>query len=327
MKPIQEGAPLRKRLASIGAVVALVAAGFAAVGSAAALPSPSETLGPANYNASSWLNDTDAPANIVNVGGTLYATTSVGGGGNPWTRWQGTTVDNMGSPQAVTRSGFPAGIGFWLTNVWIQPSSGTWYGIAHAEYNLANGQFARETGIATSTNLGLTWTWQGWIVTTDTSFTAPPGAPAGSYSFGAADGRLVVDSANGYIYYIYATGYRNPVNQGSQQSEYMSYGAARCAVANIASTNCWTKWYSGSFSQPGIGGHDGNIMPFTGIIHYGDPAGQFSYEDTPAVTYSTALGKFIAIGHDWISTATSMATQNWTNPVTITGGTAIDNCW
>ncbi|MCS0499881.1 hypothetical protein [Protaetiibacter mangrovi] len=328
MKWNREGGRLRRRIASAAAVAALIAGAAVAAGPASALPSPSETLGPANFTGSSWLNLTDAPANIVKVGSTLYAMTSEGGS-QRWDRWQGTTVDNMGSNQLATRSGFPTNLNYawWLTNVWIQPGTGTWYGIVHSEFNLPNGNYARQVGLATSSNLGLTWNWAGWILTQDASFVAPAGAPAGSYTFGVGDQRLVVDTAGGYFYLFYATGYRDPVNHSSQQSKYMHYNAARCPIANIATTTCWTKWYGSSFSEAGIGGHDGTVMPFTGIIHYGDPAGQFSYEDTPAFTYSTALNKFIAMGHDWISTTTDLTNQAWSSPVTLTGGTATDNCW
>ena len=101
MKQVGEIDPLRRWIAAAVAVVALTFGGITVGSPASALPGPAETLGAANFGGAAWLNNTDAPANIVKVGGTLYALTSEGAS-QQWTRYQGTNVDNMGTPTSAT---------------------------------------------------------------------------------------------------------------------------------------------------------------------------------------------------------------------------------
>jgi hypothetical protein len=68
-------------------------------------------------------------------------------------------------------------------------------------------------------------------------------------------------------------------------------------------------------------------MSFTGQFVPSTYTGEFNYNDVPLFTYDSYLGKFVAMGHNWVSTASDLSSQNWTSPVEITGGTSSAQCY
>jgi hypothetical protein len=182
----------------------------------------------------------------------------------------------------------------------------------HAEYDYESDGHVRRIVLAESTNLGASWTDVGDIVTPDDDYSPPV---EGAVDIGDGDQRLAIDSSGGYFYLFYWTGYY------TSSTTVIWENVARCPISDAMAPGCWTKWYDGSFSQAGLGGHDGQIMSW-----FTPGSGNYDYYSGPFVTYDTYLGEFIAIGHNWISTATSLSTENWTQPVAITGGLSAVQC-
>ena len=297
-------------------LAALVSTALGA-GPATALPTPAETFGP--MVTSAWANYTDVPPATVKVGSTYYAIISQGGG--TWQRYTGSSIDGLAFSNNADYSSFPrphSDDAYWMSDIWVNPSDGYWYGVVHAEYNYNSSGHTRRILLAKSTDQGSTWSDQGDIVTPDSSFSPPV---SGASDYGDGDQRLVIDTSGGYFYVFYWAGYY------TSSALTVRINVARCPISSGMAPGCWTKWNSGSFSQSGLGGHDGQIMSFTGQFVPTTPTGEFNYNDVPLFTYDSYLGEFIAMGHDWMSTATNLGTESWTNPVELTGGTSTDHCW
>ena len=94
-----------------------------------------------------------------------------------------------------------------------------------------------------------------------------------------------------------------------------SDGLIRVARASLGESGelAFTKWYRGSFSQPGIGGLDSAVLPATGCT---------GRQGSSQISYNDALGLYLFTfgctgqtqGAWYYSTATSLDFQNWTAP-------------
>lgn len=303
-------APQSRVRAAIVAVA--LAAGVLFAGPAAAGPESSLAVDPAVRVP--FLDWADMAVPIVKDGSTIYTVSSIGS--DYWQRYGGPTLDTMTQLPDANHSAFgnvhPGGDYYWMGDIWRDPADGAWYGVVHAEYNFGV-DHSRRLLLGKSTDKGATWSNLGDILTPDVNYTPPvPGA----LDIGGGDQRLVVDNANGYFYIFYIGGYVVP---GSPSVVHPHISVARSPISAKMAPGTWTKWYNGSFSQPALGGHDGIVMPFT----EGD---DYNYRDVPLFSYSSYLGKFIAMGHNWIATADNMATQNWSGPQPLAGGLASSQC-
>jgi len=102
-------------------------------------------------------------------------------------------------------------------------------------------------------------------------------------------------------------------------------GLLRIARANLAEVLSplvhFHKWDNGSFSQPGIGGSDTGFLPSRGC-----PTG---FQTMADLSWNEYLNQFLlvyvcaslpqGVGAWYYSTATSLAQQDWTPPVLVTG--------
>jgi len=57
------------------------------------------------------------------------------------------------------------------------------------------------------------------------------------------------------------------------------------------------------------------------------PGGLTAASSIPMLTYDSGSGEFVAIGNGSISTATDLASQDWSAPTTVTGALSAANCW
>ena len=116
---------------------------------------------------------------------------------------------------------------------------------------------------------------------------------------------------NPYVYVVYE--YRSTSGTGG------SGGVIRVARARLGSDSLsFEKWYSGSFSQTGVGGSDTAVLPSTGC-----PGGTGV---NPEISYNDDLGMYLMIyacpsgptgarvGAWYYSTATSLDLEDWTTP-------------
>jgi hypothetical protein len=109
-------------------------------------------------------------------------------------------------------------------------------------------------------------------------------------------------------------------------------GYLRVARANLDERPVtFTKWYNGSFSQPGLGGSDSGVTPTRGCEMTGNTG---EYQIAGQISYNTAINQhlltFVCVQSmgtpatpyqaGWYySTASSLEQQNWTTPQLITG--------
>ena len=307
--------------------LAALTTGLARAGAAPSNPA-AETVGP--MVTTPWLDDADITPAIVNDGGEYYAIVS--DGNYVWHRWAGTSIDAMSelgiadySSVRQQQEGVNKDDREWLSDIWIDPSTGVWYGFVHVEYDYTSTTAGAQIGhtrrvvLARSTDQGATWQIVSDILTQGP---LPSSAPAGAVEFGDGDQRLVVDSTNGYLYLFYTTGYYLPTQTWSSGNPVTWISVARCPMADIATPSCWVKW-SGSFTPgtPGLGGADvpASTSPMRG--------GLTAASSIPMFTHDIASGEFVAIGNGAISKATDLGAENWTVPTAITGALSTDRCW
>lgn len=225
-----------------------------------------------------------------------------------WRRYKGTSMDNLErQPDGVLDSSFVKTHGddhFWICGLWIDPNTGTWYTTVHTEFNYNYTPVrtcVRNIKLATSTDKGATWHNAGEIITSDEP-TLKDECPGKYMSFGSADQKMFVDPNSGYIYCYYM----NAWVEKSTNLMFKTEHVARSPISAKMAPGSWTKWYNGAWSQPAMGGHDSPLFasPCTATF----------------VFYNTYLNKYVALGmkkdsnDGFISTCTSLASQNWTQP-------------
>ena len=161
-----------------------------------------------------------------------------------------------------------------LMGVWVDPDTGDWYGLVHNEFTpepFGDNSFAHYDAIdvAVSHNQGKVWTITGHALTSPYSTTRGDSAafPNGTFDYGDGDPRLFVDAASGYFYVQYDS--RIVPKAGTAGSADDLAHVARAPMSAKMATGSWTKWYDGSWSQPGIGGLETNLVPAT----TSDPSG------------------------------------------------------
>src|SRR5260370_32770583 len=181
----------------------------------------------ATDTAAKLFNNSDNDVGIVQTSSGLWVQAS-GTFGSPdyceysteWDRYKGTTMDNLvQQPNSVLDSSFTQPNGddkYWSSGVW-QDARGIWYTPVHVEYSYGvkpnqsctYPDHKRRIGLATSTDQGAHWHYQGDILTYDPNLPKPNPI---YYNFGDGDLRLFVDSAAGYFYIYYLTGWTDPIH-------------------------------------------------------------------------------------------------------------------
>lgn len=158
-----------------------------------------------------------------------------------------------------------------VVGVWVDPGTGTWYGVVNDEYDFnpwgASTQTQNQrigTGIhgnriltASSSDKGQTWSYGGEIITSPYLGNDSEDAssqPGKTWNYGVAGCRLFVDYATGYFYVVYNT-------QIKFKPNYTTFAywpaVARAPISGKMAPGTWNKWDGGTWTQPGIGGYEG----------------------------------------------------------------------
>ncbi|MFI6318249.1 RICIN domain-containing protein [Nonomuraea sp. NPDC050556] len=175
-----------------------------------------------------------------------------------------------------------------LVGVWVDPDTGDWYGLVHNEFTpqpFGDGLHYDSLDYAVSTNQGKVWTIKGHAITSPYSTKRNDTAafPNQTYDYGDGDPRLYVDTASGYFYVYYGSRIIPKGGVGGSNG-----GLAHVARAPMSGKMAsWTKFYNGSFSQPGVGGKESNLVPggFTPV------GSDYSPANTGTVDQQVAAGK------------------------------------
>jgi hypothetical protein len=168
-----------------------------------------------------------------------------------------------------------------VVGVWVDPASGTWHAILNDEYQfdpwgvtgptsttaqkIATGLHNDRILLATSRDQGKSWQYAGPALTSawdDDQVVDSTSSPGTTYPFGDSGCRLFVDYSTGYFYITYNVKiYKKPYASTVASWTEM----ARAPIGGGMASGTWQKWYDGSWSQPGVGGIDGNVGSVGGL--------------------------------------------------------------
>ena len=158
-----------------------------------------------------------------------------------------------------------------VVGVWVDPGSGTWYGVVNDEYDfnpwgsstqtqnqrIGTGIHGNRILTASSGDKGQTWNYGGEIITSPYLGNDSEDAssqPGKTWNYGVAGCRLFVDYATGYFYVVYNT-------QIKFKPNYTTFAywpaVARAPISGKMAPGTWNKWDGGTWTQPGVGGYEG----------------------------------------------------------------------
>lgn len=212
----------------------------------------------------------------------------------------------------------------WFANLWIDPDTGVWYTLVHTEFNYGHSDayfkdHFRKIGVATSTDYGAHWHYEGDIITSDHATDSSDSFSGEYVDAGAGDPLLFVDDEYFYVSYCHIWNKKNAyVVEEDENNRILSTRMVRCRREDKMAPGSWQKWYDpdgdgqGEWSEPGLGGRDSDVLPAT----------ELSY---PLVlTYSTAIERYILISkgptqmddmHLVMTTCTDLSKQDWSAPI------------
>lgn len=336
---------LRNRFGAALAAAAFVVTGAAVNAPPASAADPTYTV--AVGATGSWTHPDDTPAYpYTDKDGTFYyqQAHSLYGASDSraWTFYTGTDLDTATRSATVSDAGTnadttalcdssptgtgatfpPSGSGYSQSNfcdlagVWVDPDSGDWYGLVHNEFTpqpFGDSSHFDAIDYAVSTDQGKHWTIKGHALTSpySTKRGDTTAFPQQTYSYGDGDQRLYVDTASGYFYVFYGS---RLIDKNGGWKAFYSH-VARAPLSGRMASGTWQKWYGGSWSQPGVGGRESNMVPvtatdttgYTPTIKEYDPATTGSVDQQVAagtapatsplfvmdITYNAYLGLYI----------------------------------
>ncbi len=211
----------------------------------------------------------------------------------PVFRFKGTNIENA-TRQPDGTANFPLRAPYILGGVWYDEAQKRLYAPMHCEQEGYAGMVLREIHLASSTDKGLTWKYEGRLLTRD-----DPGQPARSgpafsglsWDGGDGDHILYVDRRGGYIY-LFTNHYLWPKTQ-APAGGLLRHHVARCAIRDKMAPGKWWKFYNGQWSQPGVGG-------------------KASYVNGYCVTYNTYLKKYVSFNYiGGLSVCSDLGKQDW----------------
>jgi hypothetical protein len=147
------------------------------------------------------------------------------------------------------------------------------------------------TGLAKSTDEGVTWTDLGFIITANVTF--KPGAPPNVNEFDSGLGNLVPDPTGEYFYYFFPDKVSKGGFDGSDLTFFSVVRVPMDALLHAAFDSdspqplpSFEKYYQGNWDQPGLGGLSTSVLNPQSIA--GDPV----------VIWNEAIKRYVVIFDD-----------------------------
>ena len=198
-----------------------------------------------------------------------------------------------------------------LGGMWYDASDKKLYAPMHCETPGYAGNIHRQIHLATSTDKGRSWHYEGAIVTRDDPKQPPRTGPdfSGLYwDGGDGDFYTYVDARAGYLY-LYTNHYTFP-KTAVKAASFCRHHVARCEIGDKMAPGKWKKFYNGSWSEPGLGG-------------------KASWVDAYCVMYNTYLKKYISFNYgNSLSFCSDLSKQDWTPNIRIPGRSwGCDGLW
>ncbi|WP_328296461.1 RICIN domain-containing protein [Streptomyces sp. NBC_00435] len=181
-----------------------------------------------------------------------------------------------------------------LIGVWVDADTGDWYGLVHNEFTISpfkTGLHYDGIDYAVSKDQGKTWSIKDHVITSpySTKRGDTTAFPKDTYSYGDGDPRLYVDTASGYFYVYY--GSRVVDKSGGWRAFYGH--VARAPISDKMARPSWRKWYGGTWTEPGTGGKESNMVPVdaSNTTGYTPVAKEYSPANSGNASAQIAAGK------------------------------------
>lgn len=222
--------------------------------------------------------------------------------------WSGTDINNL--YPTVEMNGLTANAhydrgriydayGWWPFSLWSD-NDGTWYSYMHTEDSVqvdtgatGHGSDLRTIALWTSANQGADWNYEGVAVSIDSDYEVPGNLQTEwPRNGGTGDHKLIASPDGNYLYLLYTVfTYDDP----STTSDYChgNLALARAELDENGVPGPFYKYYNGSFSEPGVGGHETWIMSKTDTVYATDNSQR-------TVMWNTYLEKYVMVSADRI---------------------------
>ena len=223
-------------------------------------------------------------------------------------RYKGPDIDHMVRVEDGT---YPDGMTacWFLGGMWYDESEKKLYAPMHVEQDGPRRDYpgCRKIALATSTDKGRTWHYEGDIISSETYYYSPDffKFSGSSYGNGVADFGFYADVRGGYFYVFPDEGW----NMRGQEGMRWNSRAARCAISDKMAPGKWKYFYNGNWDEPALGGKGSTVAP----------------SHLWGVLYSTALQKYVCIFSSnqdppnerntdgiYIGCCTDLGKQDWT---------------
>ena len=230
----------------------------------------------------------DFPFSPVAIDGDFWVFCKNGYQGPRVFRYKGTTIENAVRQPDGSAPGLQKGM-YILGGAWYDAADKKLYAPLHVEIHGLVKPILREIHLASSADKGLTWKYEGPIITDNRPNTPRRGPKAFKgkiHSGGDGDHLLYADQRNGFIYIFtdhYTWGGGN----------FLRHCVARCAVADKMAPGKWWKFNNGQWNEPGLGG-------------------KASYVNGYCVTYNRHLKKYLSFNYlSGVSVCSDLSKQDW----------------
>src|SRR5665647_1127363 len=182
-----------------------------------------------------------------------------------------------------------------LGGMWYDSTDKKLYAPLHCETRGYYTSILRQIHLASSTDMGLTWKYEGPIITRDDPrLPLPTGRESSGLYWDGGEGDFVlyVDTKGGYVY-LYTNSYTFP--KADPKAPYFSrHHVARCRISDKMAPGKWQKFYNGSWSEPALGGKASDVNGYY-------------------VMYNSYLKKYISFNYgNSISICSDLSKQDWT---------------
>ena len=209
-------------------------------------------------------------------------------------RYKGTNIENA-KRQPDSSASFPVRAPYMLGGMWYDASEKKLYAPMHCETPGYAGNIHRQIHLATSTDKGLSWHYEGAIVTRDDPkgpLRTGPDYSGLYWDGGDGDFYTYVDQRGGYIY-LYTNHYMFPKTDAKGPG-FLRHHVARCAIGDKMAPG---KWGSST----------------TGVGPNRDWAGKHPGSMAYCVMYNTYLRKYISFNYgNSLSFCSDLSKQDWT---------------
>jgi len=193
-------------------------------------------------------------------------------------RYRGPDIDHM---NRVEDGIYPDGMTscWFLGGMWYDESEKKLYAPMHIEHDgiRRSYPFSRKIALATSTDKGRTWLYEGDIISSETYYYTRDffKFSGSSYGMGVADHGFYVDKRGGYFYVFPDEGWAPTATRGTRWNS----RAARCAISDKMAPGKWKYFYNGKWDEPALGGKSSTVAP----------------SHLWGVVYSTFLGRYVCM--------------------------------